>query len=126
MSTPPGLKELSSDARGFLYSFFNQAAMQFKESTKVIEPGLVEVVTPPRDSLAFAFYQASALARRGSLAQMNDAINTLVKKAKAATDPAEQDAMEGVRLTQSLFYRGQVRDNRKLQADLGSYASGIF
>ncbi len=121
-----GIKELSSDARGFLFSFFNQAAMHFSDSVKPIEKGLAESVMPPPGSLAFDFLRASAAARDGTLQEVNAAISDLVKKAAKTTDPALKDALEDIRHEQALFYSGQVKKNKNLQADLGSYAAGIF
>jgi hypothetical protein len=68
----------------------------------------------------------SALARRGSLEQVNAAIDNVIQNVNAAKDTETLDAMEDVRLQQALFYRGQVRNNQQLQADLGVYAKNIF
>jgi len=126
-TTPPqaGIKDLSPDVRGFLYTFFNQAAMMFPEASKQIEPGLVEAVTPPADSLAFAFKQAAAAARSGNLQDVNDAITNLVRKANAATNPAELDNLDTVRLQQQLLFKTQVKNNQQLKAALGGYGAGI-
>jgi hypothetical protein len=121
-----GIKNLSSDVRGFLYGLCEEASMAFSEASVEEKPGLRRAVIPPRGSLAAAFQSVSWAARRGSLEDVNEALDTLVAKVNAVTDPAAQDQLEDARLQQQLFYRGQVRRDKQLEDDLGTFAKGIF
>jgi hypothetical protein len=121
-----GIKNLSSDVRGFLYGLCHQASMSFSEASVEEGPGLRRAVIPPRGSLAAAFQSVSWAARRGSLEEVNEALDTLVTQVNAVTDPAAKDQLEDARLQQQLFYRGQVRKNKQLEDDLGTFSAKIF
>jgi hypothetical protein len=121
-----GIKNLSSDVRGFLYGLCHEASMSFSDSFVEEKPGLVRAVMPPRGSLAAAFQSVSWAARRGTIEEVNGALDTLVEKVNTVTDPAIKDELEDARLQQQLFYRGQVRKNKQLEDDLGSFSKGIF
>lgn len=114
------IQKLSSKARSFLYSFFNEAALSVTGSTKAISPGLSTAVAPEPGSLAFDFNRARYAARNGTLEEVNGAISDLIQKVSLITDPVLKDDMEGIRLAQQQFYRGWVRNDKQLQTDLGS------
>lgn len=126
MTPTTGIQELSGDVRGFLYNLFNTAAQSFDGATDVVAPGLARARMAPAGSLAGRFQRVVSAARRGTLQEVNDALNDVVQAVNTTTDPVLKDQIEGARLQEQLFYRGWVRNNKQLETALGSYGQKIF
>lgn len=121
-----GVHTLSPEARAFLYTLFNAAAISFSDSRKPVAPGLFKAVAPPEGSLASVFRKAAFAARKGTLEDVNEAIAAVIEKVNATSGPGLESEIEAARLKQTLMYTAQVRNNGQLKSDLGSFSAGVF
>ncbi len=120
------LKNLTPDVRGFLYTLFNASAQTFSSASTPISSGLSKAVKAPQGSLAAAFQRARYMARNGTAQDLNNAIDDLLEKINAETNPDTKEELENARLKQQLLYRGRVKNNPSLKSDLGSFSAGVF
>ena len=112
-----GVNNLSSEARGFLYTFFNEASKPFRFGTfDAAEAG-------PASKIAWDFGVANGTARRGSQPEMDQRIEDLKQSVAQVTTPALLDAVDTLRTVQKLMYKNA---SPQLRADLGTYSNGIF
>lgn len=121
-----GIHTLSPAARAFLYTLFNAAAISFSDSKKPLAPGTFRAVAPPEGSLASVFRKAAFTARKGTLEDVNEAINAVMEKVNAASGPGLKREIETARLKQALMYAAQVENNGQLKTDLGSFSTRVF
>lgn len=115
-----GVQDLSFESRAFLYNFFHQASHFYqKKGPELTDSGAQKKA----ETLEKAFRGAAFDARMGHLPELNLRIQGLIAQVNDADlAPIKRD----VELVQEMFYRAQVENDAKLQADLGTYSAAIF
>ncbi len=114
-----GVKNLSSEASGFLYTIFHEAAKSLQHPATPLD----EQEKKTAFDLSFEFERAKGAARFGKAKELETAIPKLVEAVKGFATPGLKDIAEELHLKQQLFYR---RISPQLKDDLGSYGNGIF
>ena len=113
------VKNLTSEAEGFLYGIFAEASKALRNPAFPLTPEEKEIA----GNLAFDFERAAGAARFGKQAELLKAIPELVNAVNDFTGPGLKEIAEDLRLVQKLMYR---HASPQLKDDLGSYSNGIF
>jgi hypothetical protein len=114
-----GVKNLSSEAAGFLYTIFHEAAKSLQHPATPLDAQEKKTAF----DLSFEFERAKGAARFNKAAELETAIPKLVDAVNNFTTPGLKDIAEELRLKQQLMYR---HASPQLKDDLGAYGKGIF
>ena len=112
-----GVSNLTSEARGFLYTLFNEGSKAFRFGQFDAAENAIAC------KLSWAFGTAAGAARMGKAPDVEQSITDLKADIDAITTPGLKDAADTLKLTQQLMYK---HTSPQLKADLGSYSGGVF